>query len=282
MKVMVIGTGKIGLITSCQLSLHGHDVICFDTNAGVIEDLKRGKVRTNEPGLPELVSSAIKGRRLTFTTNIAAAAIGADFVFLTTDGHTNASEVTHLHDTAESVAKFLPKGAIVVINGAVPVGTNRRLAHLLRTTGGRKIDVASKPEMFTDGNLVAEYRNAETIVLGVRNKRVGDALQRLFSSVAQSATPPSSFVITEPESAELSKSTANYTVVMSNRMNSANRLAAVSNLDELELSCFDHEPVLSLPPQHTRTCLPNSRETDFSMNSSSDSLPFTLNLLLRA
>lgn len=217
MNITVVGTGYVGLVTGAIFSIQGHEVTCVDLDASKIEGLKRGKLPIYEPGLDEIVEMGVNQGCLYFTTDLSSAAADADLVFLavgTPQSESGAANLDYLIAAAESVADVIPKGAIVVIKSTVPVGTNARIASVIESRCGRKVDVANNPEFLKEGTAIDDCLNPDRIVLGVRNKRVGDVLQKLYEPLIASANRPCPVLVMDPESAEMTKYTANCMLAM--------------------------------------------------------------------
>src|SRR5579859_1122748 len=151
MRIAVIGTGYVGLVSGACFSEFGVSVTCVDKDAGKIERLKAGEIPIYEPGLDELVESNARAGRLAFTTDLAAAVAGADAVFIAVgtpsrrgDGH---ADLTYVFAAAEEIARALTGYAVVVTKSTVPVGTGRRVAEILRRVRPHgEFDVVSNPE----------------------------------------------------------------------------------------------------------------------------------------
>lgn len=217
MKITVVGTGYVGLVTGAIFSIQGHEVICVDLDEAKIEGLKRGQLPIYEPGLDEIVEMGVNQGSLYFTTDLASAASESELVFLavgTPQSESGAANLDYLIAAAESVADAIPKGAIVVIKSTVPVGTNARIAKVIEERCGRKVDVANNPEFLKEGTALDDCLNPDRIVLGVRNKRVGDILQKLYAPLVTSAKRPCPMLVMDPESAEMTKYTANCMLAM--------------------------------------------------------------------
>lgn len=217
MKITVVGTGYVGLVTGAIFSIQGHEVTCVDLDEAKIEGLKRGKLPIYEPGLDEVVELGVNQGCLAFTTNLATAAAESELVFLavgTPQSETGAANLEYLIAAAESVADAIPKGAIVVIKSTVPVGTNARIEKVIESRCGRRVDVANNPEFLKEGTAIDDCLNPDRIVLGVRNKRVGDVLQKLYEPLIASAERPCPVLVMDPESAEMTKYTANCMLAM--------------------------------------------------------------------
>ena len=169
-----------------------------------------------EPGLSEVVEMGVSRGCLHFTTNAAVAAADADCIFLavgTPQSDSGAANLCYLEAAAESIACSAKKGAIIVIKSTVPVGTNRRIAEIVKAKCGRAIDVANNPEFLKEGTAIDDCLNPDRIVLGVRNKRAANVLERLYAPLMATADK-CQLLVMEPESAEMTKYTANCFLAM--------------------------------------------------------------------
>jgi UDPglucose 6-dehydrogenase len=212
MKISVIGTGYVGLVTGAVFSIQGHEVTCVDIDEKKIEGLRRGVLPFFEPGLYEVIKLGIENACLAFSAEVGAAVNDADIVFLAVGTPASASGAANLEtlfSAANSVAGLLKPGAVVVIKSTVPVGTNRLLAQAMTERAGRTIDVASNPEFLREGSAVDDCLNPDRIVLGVRSERVAEVLQHLYQPLTASAQRPCSEIVMDPESAEMTKYAAN-------------------------------------------------------------------------
>lgn len=211
MNITVIGTGYVGLVTGSIFSIQGHDVTCIDIDEKKIDGLRRGLLPIYEPGLDEVVELGVSQGSLQFSTDAASAASQSDVIFLavgTPQNDSGAANLEYLEAAAESIACAAKKGAIVVIKSTVPVGTNRRISDIIESKCGHRVDVANNPEFLKEGTAVDDCLKPDRIVLGVRNKRVGDVLQRLYAPLLATADQ-CQLILMEPESAEMTKYTAN-------------------------------------------------------------------------
>ncbi len=212
MKITVVGTGYVGLVTGAIFSIQGHEVTCVDLDQAKIDGLNLGKLPIYEPGLDEVVEMGVRQGFLKFTTDLHTAVSGSELIFLavgTPQSESGAANLGYLISAAENVADMIPEGAIVVIKSTVPVGTNARIAQVMEARRGRKVDVASNPEFLKEGTAIDDCLNPDRIVLGVRNKRVADVLQKLYAPLVASAERPCPVLVMDPESAEMTKYTAN-------------------------------------------------------------------------
>jgi len=216
MKVTVIGTGYVGLVTGALLAVQGQDVTCVDIDQKKVDGLRRGILPIFEPGLDKVVALGVSRGNLDFTTDAATAAAVSDVIFLavgTPQSESGAANLAYLEAAAESIACSAKKGAIVVIKSTVPVGTNKHIAEIIKAKCGYDIDVANNPEFLKEGTAVADCQNPDRIILGVRNKRAGDILEQLYAPLLASAVKCKLFTM-EPESAEMTKYAANCFLAM--------------------------------------------------------------------
>ncbi len=209
MKIAVIGTGYVGLVTATCLAESGNEVVGVDKDAGKIATLKAGKLPIYEPGLLELVIRNAKEQRLSFTTDLPVAVKDAQLVFLAVgtpelpDGQADLSAVWAVGD---ALVPHLRSDAVVVIKSTVSVGTNRKLMERMSQKAGRPIEVASNPEFLKEGAAIDDFMKPDRVVVGVRRPEVADKLRELYSSFLRTEHP---FLVMAPESAEMTKYVAN-------------------------------------------------------------------------
>ncbi|HTI52518.1 MAG TPA: UDP-glucose/GDP-mannose dehydrogenase family protein, partial [Planctomycetaceae bacterium] len=209
MKIVMIGTGYVGLVTGTCLAESGNDVACVDIDAGKIDRLRRGDIPIYEPGLSELVLKNVRAGRMTFTTVAAEVVPQAKCVFIavgTPQGDTGAADLSGLWKVVETLAPILPQGVVVVIKSTVPVGTNRAVAKRLRELTGRAIDVASNPEFLKEGCAIEDFTKPDRVVVGVARQEVTAVLQELYKPFLRTEHP---FLSMGLESAEMTKYVAN-------------------------------------------------------------------------
>ncbi len=209
MKIAVVGTGYVGLVTGTCFADSGNEVTCVDIDAAKVEALKRGEVPIYEPGLEEMVSYNLAAGRLAFTTDLAAAVKPADIVYLavgTPQGEDGAANLSALWTVAEGIAPHLREDAIVVTKSTVPVGTNARIYAQLKELTGRECDVASNPEFLKEGAAIDDFEKPDRVVVGVRNAHTADVLRQLYEPFLRTEHP---FLVMTPESAEMTKYVAN-------------------------------------------------------------------------
>jgi UDPglucose 6-dehydrogenase len=216
MKVAVVGTGYVGLVTGTCLAESGNEVACIDNNPKKIDTLNSGGMPIYEPGLAELVARNRKDGRLTFTTDLPAAVKAARLIFIavgTPQSDAGDADLSAVWAVAKAIAVTLksepvgPAGSRVVITkSTVPVGTNKRVAEILAENGCPHVDVASNPEFLKEGAAIDDFMKPDRVVVGVRKPEVGDALRELYSPFLRTERP---FLVMTPESAEMTKYAAN-------------------------------------------------------------------------
>jgi UDPglucose 6-dehydrogenase len=208
-KIAMIGTGYVGLVTGTCFAETGNDVVCIDIDADKIARLRQGEIPIYEPGLSELVLRNAKAGRLTFTTECKQAVASAKCVFVavgTPQREDGSANLSGLWSVVEAMAPELAPGAIVVIKSTVPVGTNRLVAERLRELCGREVDVASNPEFLKEGAAIDDFTKPDRVVVGVARPEVADVLRELYKPYLRTENP---FLVMGLESAEMTKYVAN-------------------------------------------------------------------------
>ncbi len=206
MRIGVIGTGYVGLVTGACLADRGHSVICVDIDEEKIAKLNQGIIPIFEPGLEPIVMRNHAGGRLRFTTSLRDAAREAEVLFFAvgTPPKVNGSaDLQYVYQAAEDVGRHLNHYAVVVSKSTVPVGTARRVKQLIARHYSGEFDVASNPEFLREGHAVEDFMKPSRIVVGVESDRARAALEELYRSF----TSPK--VFTSIESAELIKYASN-------------------------------------------------------------------------
>lgn len=209
MKIAVIGTGYVGLVTGTCFAESGNDVVCVDKIVSKIENLKKGILPIYEPGLSELVHRNHHDGRLNFTTNLAEGIADAELVFIavgTPQGDDGGADLRGVWAVGREVAKHLTDRKTIVIKSTVPVGTNAELARLMAEVTSVPFDVASNPEFLKEGAAIDDFNKPDRVVVGVRRKEVGEQLHELYGPFLRTDRP---FLVMAPESAEMTKYVAN-------------------------------------------------------------------------
>src|SRR5262245_17235514 len=209
MKIAVVGTGYVGLVTATCLAESGNEVVGIDKDLAKIDTLRAGKLPIYEPGLAELVQRNLREQRLTFTTDLTAGVQASALIFIavgTPSRGDGAADLSNLWAVADGIAACANGPKIVVVKSTVPVGTNRALAERLGKKTSQPIDVASNPEFLKEGAAVDDFMKPDRVVVGVRRAEVGDTLHELYAPFLRTERP---FLVMSPESAEMTKYVAN-------------------------------------------------------------------------
>lgn len=227
MKIAIIGTGYVGLVSGTCLADSGNEVTCVDIDQAKVERLEHGEIPIYEPGLAELVVRNASAGRLKFTTNTAAAVRAARLVVIAVgtpmcDGPQaqGAADLKFLWSAVESFSPHLPPDAVVVIKSTVPVGTNAKVLTRLKELTGRDCDVASNPEFLKEGTAVNDFQYPDRVVAGIRTPAAEGALRELYAPFLRTDKP---FLSMTPESAELTKYVAN--ALLSTKISFINEMA---------------------------------------------------------
>jgi UDPglucose 6-dehydrogenase len=209
MKIAVVGTGYVGLVTGTCLADSGNDVTCIDIDSDKIERLTRGEIPIYEPGLAELVDRNLDAKRLKFTTELGPAVDSSRLVLLaigTPPAADGSADLSTLWTVVDQIAPHLSSHAIVITKSTVPVGTCGRIQARLKELTGRDCDVASNPEFLKEGAAIDDFMKPDRVVVGVRDSRVADVLRGLYAPFLRTEKP---LLVMSPESAEMTKYVAN-------------------------------------------------------------------------
>jgi UDPglucose 6-dehydrogenase len=211
MRIAMIGTGYVGLVSGACLSEFGHEVVCIDKDAGKVNTLKSGGIPIYEPGLDDVVAVNVKAGRLSFTTDLKAAVAGAEAVFIAVgtpsrrgDGH---ADLSYVFAAAEEIAEALTGYAVVVTKSTVPVGTSRKVEEIIKTKRpDAQFDMASNPEFLREGSALEDFRRPDRVVVGCDSDRAKEVMREVYRPLYLNETP---ILFTSRESSELIKYAAN-------------------------------------------------------------------------
>jgi UDPglucose 6-dehydrogenase len=227
MKIAMIGTGYVGLVSGICFSDFGHEVICVDKDPRKIEMLEAGQVPIYEPGLDALMARNVAAGRLSFTGDLRAAVAGADAVFIAVgtptrrgDGH---ADLTYVFAAAKEIAHALTGYAVVVTKSTVPVGTNRNVARIIReAVPEASFDVASNPEFLREGAAIDDFMRPDRVVVGTETDRAAEVMSDVYRPLFLRDFP---IVLTDLESAEMIKYAAN--AFLATKITFINEIAAL-------------------------------------------------------
>ena len=211
MRIAMIGTGYVGLVSGACFSDFGHDVVCVDKDAGKIERLRAGEMPIYEPGLDALVQANVAAGRLSFTTDLAGGIAGADAVFIavgtpprSADGH---ADLAYVHAVAREIAGAVTGPIVVVTKSTVPVGTGDEVERIIRD-GAPDIDVpvVSNPEFLREGIAIEDFRHPDRVVIGTEDPRARAVMAEIYRPLEPAGVP---IVYTDRRTSELTKYAAN-------------------------------------------------------------------------
>ena len=211
MKIAVIGTGYVGLVSGACFSEFGFVVTCIDKDPAKIQKINQGEMPIYEPGLAELVARNVKAGRLYFDLDLGAAVAAADAVFIAVgtptrrgDGH---ADLSFVYAAAEDIAMHLSGYTVVVTKSTVPVGTGRDVAGIItKTNPDAKFDIASNPEFLREGAAISDFMRPDRVVVGAETDAARDVMRALYRPLFLIETP---ILFTNLETSELIKYASN-------------------------------------------------------------------------
>ena len=216
MKIVMIGSGYVGLVSGVCFADFGHSVTCVDKDAAKIAALEAGRIPIYEPGLDELVAKNVRDGRLTFSTDLAGPAAEADAVFIAVgtpsrrgDGH---ADLSYVYAAARELAPALTGFTVVVTKSTVPVGTGDEVERIIRETAP-EVDVAvvSNPEFLREGAAITDFKRPDRIVVGLEDERAREVMTEVYRPLYLNASP---LLFTDRRTAELIKYAANAFLAM--------------------------------------------------------------------
>ncbi|PWW08471.1 UDP-glucose dehydrogenase [Paenibacillus cellulosilyticus] len=206
MKLAVIGTGYVGLVSGVCFSELGNEVVCVDNVQAKVDMLNNGEVPIHEPGLKELISSNMVAGRLSFTTDLASAVGSSEIIIIAVgtpslpDGRAN---LTYIEQAAKEIGQAIDTYKVIVVKSTVPVGTNEKVADIIREYATVSFDFASVPEFLREGSAVKDTMNPDRIIIGTASERAAEKLTALHSPLTNQIT------ITDVRSSEMIKYASN-------------------------------------------------------------------------
>ena len=211
MRVAMIGSGYVGLVSGACFAELGHTVTCVDKDAGKIEALRNGRMPIYEPGLAELVARSVAERRLSFTTGLPGAAEGAEAVFIAVGTPSRPADgladLTYVYQAAREIARALSGYAVVVTKSTVPVGTGDEIQRIIADIQpGADLSVVSNPEFLREGAAIQDFMAPDRVVVGTDDARAREVMTELYRPLADKGAP---ILHTARRGAELIKYAAN-------------------------------------------------------------------------
>ncbi len=211
MKIAMVGSGYVGLVSGACFADFGHDVVCIDKDAGKIDRLKEGVMPIYEPGLDALVDSNVKAGRLSFTTSLTEGIDGASAIFIAVgtpsrrgDGH---ADLTFVYEVAREVGEGLANEAVIVTKSTVPVGTGDEVERIIRDTGTtHRFAVVSNPEFLREGAAIGDFKRPDRIVIGAEDEFGREIMREVYRPLFLNESP---ILFTERRTSELIKYAAN-------------------------------------------------------------------------
>ena len=212
MKIVVIGSGYVGLVSGTCFSDFGHEVVCVDKDEKKIENLKKGIIPIYEPGLDNMVLENTKSGRLKFSTDLKECAGNADAIFIAVGTPTSRrgdgyADLSYVYAVAKEVAPYLKKYTVIVDKSTVPVGTAKEVKRIIKENNHEAdFDVASNPEFLREGAAIDDFMHPDRVVIGVENKKAEEVMREIYKPLYLIETP---IVFTNLQTAELIKYAAN-------------------------------------------------------------------------
>ena len=211
MKIAMVGSGYVGLVSGACFADFGHDVVCIDKDPAKIDSLHKGVMPIFEPGLAELVGSNVKSGRLTFTTDLAAGIAGASAIFIAVgtpsrrgDGH---ADLSYVYAVAEEIGANIKNDAVIVTKSTVPVGTGDEVERIIAEANpGVKFAVASNPEFLREGAAIGDFKHPDRIVVGTEDEWARGVMKEVYRPLFLNKSP---ILFTSRRSSELIKYAAN-------------------------------------------------------------------------
>ena len=228
MKVAVVGTGYVGLVTGTCLAETGNDVICVDIDTDKVQKMKDGIVPIYEPGLEALFERNIKQGRLKFTANLKEAIAGVTIIFLalpTPPGEDGSADLSYILGVAEEVGKIITDYKIIIDKSTVPVGTADKVHAAIAKNTNIEFDVVSNPEFLREGYAIEDFMKPDRVVIGLDSERAQKELDHLYRPFVRQGNP---ILYMDKKSAELTKYAAN--AFLATKITFMNEIANVCEL----------------------------------------------------
>jgi len=231
MKIGVIGTGYVGLVTGVCLADFGQDVICMDVDKDKIDTLKNGGIPIYEPGLDDLVERNMKYNRINFTTDIKKTVEKTDVIFIavgTPPAEDGSADLRHVLSVARDIGKYINEYKVVVDKSTVPVGTGQRVKKVIKEEINKReknfaFDVVSNPEFLREGKAIHDFTHPDRVVIGSESEKAAEIMKEAYRVLYLNKTP---FVFTNIETAEMIKYASN--AFLATKISFINEMALLS------------------------------------------------------
>jgi UDPglucose 6-dehydrogenase len=228
MRIIVVGSGYVGLVTGVCFAESGVNVTCVDNNFDKIQQLKKGIVPIYEPGLEDMLKRNVEKKRLTFTTELKEAIDGAEVIFVavgTPPGEDGSADMKHVLDVAKEIGRLISNHVVVVTKSTVPVGTSEKIRKTIQDEIDKRnvsipFDMASNPEFLKEGAAVEDFLKPERIVIGIDNDNTSEIMRRLYMPFVLNNHP---ILFMDIASAEITKYAAN--AMLATRISFINEIA---------------------------------------------------------
>jgi UDPglucose 6-dehydrogenase len=214
MKIAVVGTGYVGLVTGTCFAETGNQVTCVDIDEKKVQSLTKGKITIYEPGLDVLFDRNLKEGRLSFTTNLKEGIAGAEVIFLalpTPPGEDGSADLKYILGVSADLGKIMEKYAVIVDKSTVPVGTSEKVHAAIVKNAKVDFDVVSNPEFLREGVAVDDFMKPDRVVIGTQSDRAKVIMERLYAPLVRQGNP---VIFMDERSAEMTKYAANAFLAM--------------------------------------------------------------------
>lgn len=233
MKITVVGTGYVGLVTGTCFAESGVSVTCVDNDAEKIKSLRDGSVPIYEPGLEAMIQHNMEKKRLFFTSSLMEGIDGSEVIFIavgTPPGEDGSADLKHILDVSKEIGQALKKHVVVVTKSTVPVGTSEKIRKTIQKELDRReskipFDMASNPEFLKEGAALEDFLKPERIVIGIDNEKTGETMKRLYLPFVLNNHP---IIFMDIASAEITKYAAN--AMLATRISFINEIANLCDL----------------------------------------------------
>jgi UDPglucose 6-dehydrogenase len=232
MKIAVVGTGYVGLVSGTCFAETGNNVTCIDIDAEKVAKMKNGFVPIYEPGLEDLFKRNIEEGRISFSTNLAEGIKGAEIIFLalpTPSGDDGSADLSYIMKVAEQLGSLLDQYTVIVDKSTVPVGTSEKVENAIAKNCKVDFDVVSNPEFLREGVAIDDFMKPDRVVIGTSSERAKKVMEKLYAPFVRQGNP---IYIMDEKSAELTKYAANAFLAMKiSFMNEIANLAEIVGAD---------------------------------------------------